>query len=106
MIDVFPQSPWLANTLVVCIGLSTAAVAYFPAMRWGWKVWPLVVLAALAVPVLIASLLTLGLPLVGNYIGLFGFSVHLKPLAVVGLLSALLGYTVALTFRRGRSSVR
>ena len=106
MISLFPANAWLTAAVLACVILGAAASAAIPTLRWGWKAWPLVLLAALVVPVGIAVILMVSLPALADLSGVAGYSVHLRPLWLVGFASALLGSGLALIRRRLRSATR
>lgn len=106
MINLFPENVWLANAILTGIVATTGAVAAFPALRWGWKAWPLVLLVALAVPAMIAVVLTVVLLLIADRIGIAGGVAHSTTLGLIGISSASLGFAVALTWRWVRPKVR
>ena len=106
MINLFPENVWLANAILTGIVVATAAVAAFPALRWGWKAWPLMLLAALAVPTMIAVVLTVVLLLIADRIGITGGVAHSATLDLIGISSASLGFAVALAWRWVRPQTR
>lgn len=104
MIIIYPDS-WLGNGLIIGIVLAVATVAAVLMMRWSWKAWPLVLLSALAGPLLIfmiAAAVLYQVDMLNHTAG--GFAVHLNWLIfVVALPSALVGAGAGLAVRRVRS---
>ena len=103
MIIVHPDT-WLANAVIIGIVFATAAMAAAVTLRWNWRAWPLVLLSALAVPLLVSAMAAVLLYQVDMLKGAAGaFVVHFGPLIfIVGLPSALAGLGAALAVRRVR----
>jgi hypothetical protein len=100
MIHLFPANPWFTNAVLAGIAIATAGVAALPTLRWAWKAWPLVLIAAFAVPLLSLAIVTLGLFVLSKYIGAMNFVAEITIFVLVGLPSALSGFAVVLLTKR------
>lgn len=100
MINFQPNGS-LAGPVLLGATVITLLLSAWLTARWGWKVWPLVLMVGLIVPFLLPLVV---MTAIAQSDGWGGFVFHANSLiAIVGLPSALAGFVGALAVRRIRS---